>query len=157
MKKTFVFLVIFFEIVGCVHTTKVGFLPLKNDTDNVVLGKYRQTGQSNLGDDFALQPKEELPLVQYDVSPGDEVNILNQIEAIQIQSDECTIILDKKSIQSLVDRDSPSIVIQIKPELFGQCEWSTLYAVRGLVLDSGFYFISDNNFFNSGKVISSTG
>jgi hypothetical protein len=121
MKKTFAFFVMFVTVVGCVHTTKVGFLSLKNDTDNVVLGKYRQTGQSNLGDDFALQPKEELPLVQYDVKPGDEVNILNQIEEIQIQSGECTVNLDKKSIQSLVDRDSPSIVILIKPELFDQC------------------------------------
>jgi hypothetical protein len=121
MKKTFAFFFISIAIVGCVHTTKVGFLSLKNDTDKLVLGKYRQTGQSDLGDEFALQPKEELPLVRYDVKPGGELNVLNQIEEIQFRSGECTVNLDKKSIQSLVDRDSPSIIIRIKQELFDRC------------------------------------
>lgn len=122
MKKTFAFSIILFVIIGCVHTTEVGFLSIKNNTDQVVLGKYRQTGQSKLGDEFALQPKEELSLVQYDVKPGDEVNILNQIEEMQVQSGDCVVNLDKKSIQPLVQHDSPSIIIQIKPELFDQCK-----------------------------------
>jgi hypothetical protein len=121
MKKFFTFLVILIAIAGCVHTTKVGFLSLKNETDKVVLGKYRQTGQTELGDEFALQPKEELPLVKYDVKQGDEVNVLNQIEEMQLRSGDCKVNLDKKSIQSVVDRDSPSIVIQITPELFDPC------------------------------------
>jgi hypothetical protein len=122
MKKIIALLFILVAIVGCIHTTKVGFLTIKNGTDKVVLGKYRQSGQSKLGDEFAVQPKEELPLVQYDIKPGDEVNILNQIEEMQIQSGDCTVNLDKKSIQTLVDRDSPSIIIQIKPELFDGCK-----------------------------------
>jgi hypothetical protein len=122
MKKAFSFLVIFIAIVGCVHTTKVGFLILKNDTDEVVLGKYRQIGQTSLGDGFVLHPKVELPVVQYDVKPGYEVYVLNQIEEMQIQSGDCTVNLEKKSIQSLVERDSPSIIIHFKPELFNQCQ-----------------------------------
>jgi len=55
MKKSLiVFLILILS--ACVHTTKVGFLVIKNETRQMLEGKTRFEGESKLADDFLIQP-----------------------------------------------------------------------------------------------------
>ena len=107
---------------GCVHTTKVGFLFLKNNTDSLLYGNLKQVNAASPGDEFAVPAGDGIELVKYDIKPGEESNILEQVAELKLRSDSCVIILDNKSIAENTIVESPSMIIQIKPALFDKCK-----------------------------------
>ena len=109
-------------LTGCVHTTKVGFLFLKNNTDSLLYGNLKQVNAASPSNEFAVPAGNGIELVKYDIKPGEESNILEQVAELKLRSDSCVVVLDSKSIAKNTIVDSPSMIIKIKPVLFDKCK-----------------------------------
>ena len=122
---TIVFVFLLINIIGCVHTSHVALVLIKNDTLNSIKVSSRLPQQKDQSRAFNflfdLKPASSDIYMKYEEKQGEETHIFNRLGELQlINQSGCRIILNKNKIEKNSERDTRKAhwVIVIKPELF---------------------------------------